>query len=101
MKQKRSKTSPERRKFLGQAGAATAAAFAAGAIGLAPALGGKESVAEAAPGNGNGNANSNAANRANNAFNYRMKMAQDQKVNVGPQADNGDAARFTDFSCSY
>jgi len=28
-------------------------------------------------------------------------MAQDQKVNVGGQADNGDAARFTDFSCSF
>lgn len=96
MKEKRGKTSPERRRFLGQA---TAAALAVGAVGLAPALGGKESVAEAAP--GNGNANSNAANRANNAFNYRTKMAQDQKVNVGPQADNGDAARFTDFSCSY
>lgn len=96
MKEKRGKTSPERRKFLGQA---TAAALAAGTIGLAPALGGKDSVAEAAP--GNGNANANAANRANNAFNYRMKMAQDQKVNVGPQADNGDAAQFTDSSCSY
>lgn len=96
MKEKRGKTSPERRRFLGQA---TAAALAVGAVGLAPALGGKESVAEAAP--GNGNANSNAANRANNAFNYRTKMAQDQKVNVGPQADNGDAAQFTDFSCSY
>jgi hypothetical protein len=101
MKEKTNKTSPERRKFLGQAGAATAAAFAAGAIGLKPALGGKESVAEAAPGNGNGNGNANAAARTNNAFNYRKNMAQDEKVNVGPQADNGDLARFTDFSCSY
>jgi hypothetical protein len=99
MKKKSPKTSPERRKFLGQASAATAAVLAAGAIGLEPLLGGKESVAEAAAANGNGN--SNAANRANNSFNYRKNMAQDQKVNVGPQADNGDAARFTDFSCSY
>ena len=28
-------------------------------------------------------------------------MAQAQKLNVGGQADNGDAARFIDFSCSY
>ncbi|MFL6335619.1 MAG: phosphoesterase [Pyrinomonadaceae bacterium] len=96
MKEKSPETSPARRKFLGQAGAV---ALAAGAIGLKPALRGKESVAEAAQGNGNGN--SAAANRANDSFNYRMKMAQDQKINAGPQADNGDAARFTDFSCSY
>jgi hypothetical protein len=28
-------------------------------------------------------------------------MAQAQKINVGVQADNGDQARFTDFSCSF
>ena len=28
-------------------------------------------------------------------------MAQAQKINVEGQADNGDEARFTDFSCSY
>jgi hypothetical protein len=28
-------------------------------------------------------------------------MAQAQKINVGGQADNGDAARFRDFSCSF
>jgi hypothetical protein len=28
-------------------------------------------------------------------------MAQAQKINVGGQEDNGDTARFTDFSCSY
>lgn len=96
MKEKTPNTSPARRKFLGQAGAA---ALAVGAIGLKPALGGKESSAGAAP--APSNANSNAAARANDSFNYRKNMAQDQKVNVGPQADNGDAARFTDFSCSY
>ena len=94
MKEKTSKTSPARRKFLGQAGAA---ALAAGTIGLKPALGGKESSAEAAP----ANANANVSNRANDSFNYRMKMAQDQKVNAGKQADNGDLARYTDFSGIY
>jgi hypothetical protein len=96
-KEKTPKTSTERRRFLGQA---TAVALAAGAVGLRPALGGKESAAEAAS-QGNGNGNAGAAGRANNAFNYRKNMAQDEKVNVGAQADNGDAARFTDFSCSY
>lgn len=96
MKEKSPNTSHARRKFLGQAGAA---ALAAGAIGLKPALGGKESAALAAQGNGNGA--SAAANRANDSFNYRMKMAQDQKVNVGQQADNGDLARYTDFSGVY
>src|SRR5256714_7966996 len=74
--------------------AATIAAVAA-AVPLAPMLGGKESVAEAAGGN------SNAANRTNDCFNYRKNMAQAQKINVGPQPDNGDTARFTDLSCSY
>ncbi|MBV9924997.1 MAG: phosphoesterase [Acidobacteria bacterium] len=96
MKEKSPNTSPARRKFLGQAGAA---ALAAGAIGLRPALGAKESAALAAQGSGNGN--SAAANRANDSFNYRMKMAQDQKVNAGQQADNGDLTRYTDFSGVY
>ena len=94
MTEKTPNTSPARRKFLGQA---AAAALAAGAVGLQPALSGKESAAEAAP----ANTNANASTRANASFNYRKNMAQDQKVNAGPQADNGDAARFTDFSCSY
>jgi hypothetical protein len=81
-----------RRNFVKSA--ATIAAVAA-TVPLEPLLGGKESVAEAA------NGNSNAASRANDSFNYRKNMAQAQKVNVGPQADNGDAAQFTDFSCSY
>lgn len=96
MKEKTPNTSNARRKFLGQAGAA---ALAAGAIGLKPALGGNESAAAAAQGSGDGN--SAAPNRANDSFNYRMKMAQDEKVNAGRQADNGDLARYTDFSGVY
>src|SRR5436305_14389024 len=83
-----------RRKFF--KGAATIAAVAA-VVPLGPMLGGKESVAEAAGGNGN----SSAANRMNDCFNYRKNTAQAERVNTGPQADNGDTARFTDFSCSY
>src|SRR5829696_6236186 len=96
MKEKTPNTSPARRKFLGQAGAA---ALAVGAVGLKPALGGKESAAAAAQGSGSGS--SAAPNRANDSFNYRMKMAQDEKSSAGRQADNGDLARYTDFSGVY
>ena len=81
-----------RRNFV--KGAATVATVAA-AIPLQPLLGGKGSVATAAEGN------SSAANRANRAFTYRNGMAHNEKINVGPQADNGDIAQFTDFSCAY
>ena len=80
-----------RRNFV--KGAATIAAAAA--VPLKPVLGGKESVVEAA------NGNSNAANRMNDCFNYRKNTAQAERVSVGPQADNGDAARYTDFSGVY
>ncbi len=84
--------SPTRRKFLGTLGAAT---LATGAIGVKPFLGGKETVAEAA------NGNSDSAVRANASFNYRKSMSQAEKIDIGVQLDNGDAARFTDFSGSY
>jgi hypothetical protein len=75
-------------------GAATVATAAA-TVPLQPLLGGNESTAEASV------VDYNSSNRANASFNYRKSMAQAEKVNVGEQADNGDAARFTDFSCSY
>ena len=87
-----------RRSFVKSA--ATIASVAA-AIPLEPFFGGKESVVEAAGANGYGSPNSNAANRMNDCFNYRKNMALANKVNMGPQAGNGDAATFTDFSCSY
>ena len=96
MTEKTPKTSPARRKFLGQA---SAVALAVGAIGLKPALDGKESATAAAP--APANANANVASRANDSYNYRMKMAQDEKLNAGQQADNGDLARYTDFSGVY
>src|SRR5438046_7120030 len=81
-----------RRNFV--KGAATLAAVAA-TVPLKPILGGKESVAEAAVAGGN------FPNRTNDCFNYRKNAAQAEKINVGFQPDNGDSARFTDFSCSY
>jgi hypothetical protein len=75
-------------------GAATIG-IAAAIVPVQPLLGGKESVAKASV------VDYNSSNRANASFNYRKGMAQEQKINVGEQVDNGDSARFTDFSCSY
>src|SRR6266545_3186449 len=79
-----------RRSFV--KGAATIAAVAV-SVPLEPLF--AESVAEASA------IDYNSANRANASFNYRKNMAQAQKINIGGQPDNGDTARFTDFSCSY
>jgi hypothetical protein len=84
-----------RRKFFGTLGKTAIGAAAVGALGAAPFAGGKEFVAEAAPGN------SEAPGRMNDCFNYRKNMAQANRVNVGFQPDNGDAARFTDCSGNY
>src|SRR5262245_22674460 len=75
-------------------GAATVATVAA-TVPLQPLLAGNESTAHASV------VDYNSSLRANASFNYRKGMAQAQKVNIGVQADNGDTARFTDFSCSY
>jgi hypothetical protein len=42
-----------------------------------------------------------ASKRMKDSFNYRKNTAQAEKISVGLQADNGDAARFTDFSGNY
>ena len=70
-----------------------AVAGAAVAIPLQPFLGGKAAEAAVVPYNGN--------NRVNASFTYRVGRAQAEKINVGVQPDNGDAARFTDFSANY
>src|SRR5262245_53724758 len=73
--------------------AATVAATIA-AIPLEPIIN-NESVVKAA------NANSSSAIRTNESFKYRIRMAQAEKIDVGPQPDNGDIERFTDFSGNY
>jgi hypothetical protein len=87
--------SRSRRKFLGNVSGVAVAAVTAGAIGLEPLLGGKESVVEASvvPYSSEG--------REDQSLNYRVRTANAEKINVGQQPDNGDAARFTDFSGSY
>lgn len=84
-----------RRKFLSHAGLAGAATLAAATIPLEPLLGDQKSIVQAST------PESSAANRSNACFNYRKNMALANKVNVGPQPDNGDAVRFTDFSGSF
>jgi hypothetical protein len=81
-----------RRNFV--KGAATIAA-AASTVPMVPLLSNKESVAEAATGNGN------SAIRATNCLQYRVNTALAERINVGPQSGNGDITRFTDFSGNY
>ncbi len=85
----------DRRKFLGNLGKIGVAAAAVGAIGAEPLLGGKSSVAEAAV------MPYNSGLRGVAAWQYRVDMADAEKLFVRPQADNGDAARYTDFSGNY
>ena len=80
-----------RRTFVNAA--ATVVATAA-AIPLEPLIG-EESVAEAA------GANNSSVIRMTDCFNYRVNMAQSERINNGPQPDNGDIARFTDFSGNF
>lgn len=88
----KNKAGVSRRDFV--RGAATIAAVAS-TVPLEPLLSDQNTVAEAASGN------SIAANRMNDCFNYRKNTALAERVNVGPQPDNGDAAKFTDFSGNY
>jgi hypothetical protein len=47
------------------------------------------------------NGTSSSAKRANDSFKYRVDTAQAEKIDIGPQPDNGDAARFKDSSGNY
>jgi len=82
-----------RRSFLGTVGGATAA-LAVG-LPLEPLFEGKRGQVEASV------VSYRSANRANNSFQYRRDAAQDKKINVGVLPDNGDMARFTDFSGNW
>ncbi|HEY2971897.1 MAG TPA: twin-arginine translocation signal domain-containing protein [Pyrinomonadaceae bacterium] len=81
-----------RRKFV--KGAATVAAVAA-TVPLEPFLGGQGSIAEAStiPYESN--------KRTNDSFLYRRRVAQNNKIDIGVLPDNGDRARFTDFSALH
>src|SRR5262245_38729543 len=77
---------------------AGAATVAAATIPLEPLLSSAKSAVPAAT---PPNDISHSANRMNDCFNYRKNMALAERINVGPQPDNGDISRFTDFSGSY
>ncbi len=94
MKKKETKTT-DRRKFLGTIGGVSAAAVVTNAVGL-PALAGlTATTAQASV------ADYKSNKRANESFKYRKDTAQDEKINVPTQADNGDDSRYSDFSGLY
>jgi hypothetical protein len=94
--EKTSSKNSSRRNFLGTVGGVTAAALVSNAAGLPAKLGlGQETVAEASV------ADYKPNKRANESFRYRKDTAQDEKIVVPKQADNGDVTRYTDFSGVY
>jgi hypothetical protein len=82
-----------RRSFLGTVGGATAAL--AVALPLEPLFEGKHGEAEASV------VQYGSARRTQASWQYRDSTADNEKINVGELPDNGDAARFTDFSGSW
>ncbi len=86
------KSGISRRSFV--RGAATVAAVTA-AVPLKPLFGGPGSTAEAStiPYESN--------KRTNDSFIYRRNTALANKINIGVLPDNGDRAKFTDFSALY
>ncbi|HTL70543.1 MAG TPA: phosphoesterase [Candidatus Eisenbacteria bacterium] len=84
-----------RRRFMGTMSGAAAGGVASGLVGLEPLLGGQGALAEASTVGYTSN------QRANASFQYRHRMALNEKIDVGVQADNGDLARYTDFSGIY
>jgi hypothetical protein len=86
------KSQVSRRKFV--KGAATLAAAAA-TVPLKPLLGGPGSTADAStiPYESN--------KRTNDSFLYRRRVAQENKIDIGVLPDNGDRARYKDFSALH
>jgi hypothetical protein len=81
-----------RRNFV--KGAATLAA-AASIVPLKPLAGGSGSTAEASTVPYESN------KRTNDSFLYRRRVAQENKIDIGIRPDNGDRARYNDFSALY
>jgi hypothetical protein len=91
-KGEQTKNGISRRKFV--KGAVTVATVAA-AVPLQSVLGGKETTAQASV------VQFKPKKRTERAFQVRLKAAQKQRIDVGLQADNGDAARFPDGSANF
>jgi hypothetical protein len=84
-----------RRSFLSKIGKAAILGTAAGSIGLKPFIGGKGSLARGSV------IDYDSGRRADASFAYRRSVALAERIDVGEQADNGDAHRYSDFSGSY
>jgi hypothetical protein len=88
-------SSIDRRKFIKGTGAAAAAVMTASAFPIDPFLEKKESFTRKT------GIPYDPLERMHESFEYRLKTAISEKINVGVQADNGDLTRFTDFSGNY
>jgi hypothetical protein len=91
-------TSPSRRRFLGKVGGASAAAWAASAIGFAPVIGSAtQAKAAVLPGNA-----VNGGQRKTQAYNIRVQAATNHlKQPLPPQKNNGDEQLYDTFIGQY
>src|SRR6516162_9878363 len=83
---------PSRRKFIRTMSYAGPVAVGAAALPLEPLFGGKDATAQASV------VPYKCSKRANTSWQYRLSPAQAEKITVDAPPDNGDSARFTDFS---
>src|SRR3569832_1620789 len=86
------KLTVSRRNFVKTAATITAAVAA---VPLEPLLRGEKAVDKASV------VTNGSAARAAAALNYRTRRAQAENIVVGVHPVNGDAAAFSDFSCSF
>jgi hypothetical protein len=84
-----------RRFFIGKLGLGTAAAVALAAVPFEPLIEGKHGEADASV------IPYNEDTRAGNSYNYRVTTAQQEYVDPGVLPDNGDFARYSDYSGLY
>lgn len=84
-----------RRSFMGKMGIGTAAAVALAAVPFEPLIEGKHGEAEASVIQYNEN------NRATQSYEYRVTTAAAEEINPGELPDNGDYARYPDYSGVY
>src|SRR5258708_3174153 len=89
---KTEKSKVTRRNFV--RGAATIAAVAA-TLHRKPYLGGPGSIVEAST------IPYESDKRSNQSFRYRRRVAQDNHIDIGEVPDNGDRARYSDFSGNF
>jgi hypothetical protein len=84
-----------RRSFMGKVGIGGAAAIALAAVPLEPLIEGKHGEVEASV------VSYNERGRAGASYSYRVNTAQSEEINPGVLPDNGDYARFSDYSGSW